>query len=140
MPLEVYTELDLKVPPAGLLAPLEIVFDGGGQPLSGGIKVDWGPADRKLQIVEWTLISDQMGSLVIDVWKDSYANFPPTGADTITASAKPTLTSANKNRSSVLTGWTTIINVDESLRFNIDSVNALTRAVLTLRCKALTQT
>ena len=38
------------------------------------------------------------GSIVIDVWKDTYANFPPIVADTITASAKPTLVERDQER------------------------------------------
>ena len=49
------------------------------------------------------------GSIVVDIWKDTYANYPPTVADTITASAKPTLSAASKSRDTTLTGWTTAI-------------------------------
>ena len=38
-----------------------------------------------------TTLADQTGSAVVDIWKDSYANYPPTIADVITASAPPTI-------------------------------------------------
>ena len=46
-------------------------------------------------IEEWTIgsIDNTSGSIVFDIWVDSQANFPPTVADTITASAKPTILS-----------------------------------------------
>lgn len=34
-------------------------------------------------ITEWTLLADQSGSIGVDIWKDTYANYPPTSADTI---------------------------------------------------------
>ena len=48
------------------------------------------------------LVADAVGSIVVDIWKDSYANFPPTVADTITAAAKPTLASAQKAEDTTL--------------------------------------
>jgi hypothetical protein len=83
-------------------------------------------------ISKYILTADQSGSLVIDIWKDTYANYPPTVADTITASAKPTLSSATKNNSTTLTGWTTSITAGDILGFNVDSCTTCTLAWLTL--------
>lgn len=60
-------------------------------------------------------------SAVVDIWSDTYANFPATVTDTITASAKPTLSTAQKNKDTTLTGWTTAIAADSVLRANLDS-------------------
>jgi hypothetical protein len=65
------------------------------------------------------------GSAVVDVWKDTNANYPPTVADTITASAKPTLSSANKSSDSTLTGWTTTITAGDWLAFSLDSMSSV---------------
>src|SRR5215831_7375630 len=78
-------------------------------------------------IVGVTLLADQSGSVVLDIWKDTYANYPPTVADTITAAAKPTLSSAVKYQDTVLTGWNTTVNAGDSFRFNFDSVATITR-------------
>ncbi len=86
-------------------------------------------------ITEWTLLLDQSGSIVVDIWKDTYANYPPTVADTITASAKPTVTTATKGQSSTLTGWTTAIAAGDTLRFNIDSVTSALNATLILKVR-----
>ncbi|MFN7019897.1 MAG: hypothetical protein ACK4WH_01040 [Phycisphaerales bacterium] len=83
-------------------------------------------------IKSWRLTSDVSGSAVIDIWKDTYANYPPTVADTITAAAKPTLSSAQKNESSTLTGWTTSISAGDALIFKVDSCSTCTRLYLTL--------
>lgn len=137
MPKEIWTDYDFKVPPYGLLVLAQAVLDGGGLALPANSKVDWGPSPWKLQIQEWTLLADQAGSLVLDIWKDSYANYPPLAADSITASAKPTLSGANKAQSSTLTGWTTTINAGDTLRFNADSVNAIGRVAIALKCKII---
>jgi hypothetical protein len=78
-------------------------------------------------------LADQSGSIVVDIWKDTYANYPPTVADTITASAKPTISSATKGQSSTLTGWTTTIAAGDILAFNVDSITTCQRVTLSLK-------
>jgi hypothetical protein len=70
---------------------------------------------------------------VVDIWKDTYGNYPPTVGDSITAAAKPTITSSNKGQSSTLTGWNTSINSGETLRFNIDSVTDINTLTIVLK-------
>ena len=84
-------------------------------------------------IVAAVLLADASGSIVIDVWKDSYANFPPTDADTITSATPPTITTATKSEDTTLTGWTTSLTKGDILRFNVDSVTTITRVTLMLR-------
>lgn len=83
-------------------------------------------------ITGWYLTADASGSLVIDIWKDTYGNFPPTSADTITASAKPTLSSAIKAYSTTLTGWTTSIAEGDYLIINVVSCTTCKEASLSL--------
>jgi hypothetical protein len=84
-------------------------------------------------ITGWTLLADQVGDVVFDIWKDTYANFPPTVADTITAAAKPTIVAGQlKGQSATLTGWTTAFSAGDIFRFNIDSANTITRVLLAL--------
>ena len=93
----------------------------------GDIEVGYGAT-----IESATLLAKESGSIVIDIWKDSYANFPPTVADTITAAAKPTLAAAVKSQDNTLSGWTTSITAGDTLRYNVDSVTTCTRVVLSL--------
>jgi len=72
-------------------------------------------------ITDYYLLANKNVSVVIDIWKDTYANFPPTDADSITASAPPTLTGAAKAKDTTLTGWTKTIAADDILFFNVDS-------------------
>jgi hypothetical protein len=111
---------------------VSFVIDGGGSAITTGVKGDLeipygGVIDRV------TVLGDQSGSIVIDIWKDTYANYPPTVADTITASAKPTLSSATKSQDATLTGWTTTITAGDTLRYNVDSATTVTRVLVSLR-------
>lgn len=83
-------------------------------------------------IQSWVLLSDVTGSTVIDIWKDTYANYPPTSGDSITSLAKPSIVSGTKNQSSTLTGWNTIVNSGDIIRFNVDSCTGMTKATLTI--------
>lgn len=109
------------------------VIDGGGSAITTGVKGDL-EIPFACTIQRATLLADQSGSIVVDIWKDTYANYPPTGADTITASAKPTISTATKSQDSTLTGWTTTIAAGDTLRFNVDSITTCTRVTLSLKC------
>lgn len=111
---------------------IEFVIDGGGSAITTGVKGDL-EIPFACTITQATLLADQSGSIVIDIWKDSYANFAPTVADTITASAKPTLSSALKYQDSTLTGWTKAISAGDILRFNVDSSSTVQRVTLSLK-------
>ena len=110
------------------------IIDGGGSAITTGekghIRIPF-----KCEIQKATLLADQSGSIVIDIWKDTYANFPPTDADSIVASAPPTISGAQKSEDSTLTGWNKTINADDILAFNVDSAATITRVVLILNVK-----
>lgn len=108
------------------------IIDGGGSAITTGVKGDIA-LDFAATINQVTLLADQSGSIVVDIWKDTYANYPPTVADTITASAKPTLSSATKSKDSTLTGWTTSVASGDTLRFNVDSATTVTRVLVLLK-------
>jgi hypothetical protein len=116
-----------------------IVIDGGGSAITTGVK-GFVQVPFACTITAATLLSTDAsataGSCVIDVWKDTYANYPPTVADTITASAKPTLSSASKSTDSTLTGWTTTVSAGDVLAFKVDSATTVTRVVLSLTVSA----
>lgn len=127
---------DAKMAAAGdaMLVGLEFIIDGGGSAITTGIKGDLEiPFNCTIERV--TLLADQSGSIVIDIWKDTYANFPPTVADTITAAAKPTISTATKAQDSTLTDWTTTIAEGNILRFNVDSITTITRVTLSLKVR-----
>jgi hypothetical protein len=120
----------------GFAAVVEIpyVIDGGDSAIATGIRGDL-PIAFNCIITEWTLVADVSGSIVIDVWKDSYGNYPPTVADTlIGAGTKPTISASTKGQSSSMTGWTTTLTAGDTLRFNVDSCATIKRVTLVLKC------
>ena len=110
------------------------VMDGGGSALTTGVKGEL-QVPFACVITGWSILLDASGSIVIDVWKDTEANYPPVVGDSITAAAKPTVSGATKASSSTLTGWTTTVAAGDTFRFNIDSVATATRATLTLSAR-----
>jgi hypothetical protein len=114
-----------------------LIKSSNGVALAAGIIGDI-EVHHAATITAVTMLADQSGSAVVDIWKDSYANFPPTVADTITAAAKPTISAATKSTDSTLTGWTTSVAAGDILRFNLDSVATITRLGIFLTIKRYT--
>ena len=118
--------------PGNALGTINLVIDGGGSAITTGVKLDI-YIPQSITLTQATLLADQSGSIVLDLWVDTYANYPPTVLKTITASAKPTLSTALKSQDSTLTGWTGVIPAGSSLRVNVDSATTVTRVVLALK-------
>ena len=70
---------------------------------------------------------------MIDLWKYTYANYPPTVADTIAGSEKPTLSSQIKNQDNALTTWTTSVSAGDIIAFNVDSASTVTKITLSIK-------
>ncbi len=120
------------------LDSLTFVIDGGGSTITTGVKGDL-EIPFACTIVRATLLADQSGSIVVDIFKCTYAQFDdsthPVSGDKITASAPPTISSATKAQDSTLTGWTTAITAGDILRFNVNSVSTCQRVTLSLKVK-----
>jgi hypothetical protein len=115
-------------------AVLNYTIDGGGAvPSTGTFGCVVVPYD--CTITSATLMADQSGSAVIDVWKAAFASYPPTIANTITASDLPTLSSAISSQDTTLTGWTTSLNAGDIIFFNLNSVSTLNRVIIALGVK-----
>lgn len=119
----------------GNISIVNFIINGGGLAITAGIKGDIGPIDFVGTIEAVTMLADQSGSIMVDIWKGTYANFPPTDADSITASAVPAITTAIKSQDTTLTGWTTSIAAGDILRYNVDSVTSIQRLTITLKVK-----
>jgi hypothetical protein len=118
-----------------VITDLVFIIDGGGSAISTGVKGDLSPNFSGV-ITAWRLLADQSGSIVIDVWKDTYANYPPTVADTIAGAEKPTLSTATKNEDTSLSsgsGWA--FTSGDTFRFNVDSATTVTRVSLILKTR-----
>lgn len=107
------------------------VIDGGGSAITTGIKLDLS-VDFDCTLTSVTALADQSGSIQVDIWKDTYANYPPVNGDSITASTPVTISAASKSRDTTLTGWTTAIASGDTLRFNVDSATSIQRVTIVL--------
>ena len=109
------------------------VIDGGGQVLTTGVK---GPliVPEWCFVYRWILIADRVSSAVVDIWKTAYPTYPPTVANSITGSAPPTLSAQLNADSQTLTGWTTMLNQNDAIMYNINSVASAQRLTLALVC------
>lgn len=114
------------------VANIAFVVDNGSNVIetgdAGDIQIPFG-----VVIDEVSLLADQTGSIVVDIFKDTYANYPP--STSITASAKPTISSAIKVSDSSLVGWSKSINGGDVIRFNVDSCTSITRCTINLKVK-----
>lgn len=116
----------------GGIGAVGITIDGGGSAITTGNK-GCVTVEYAGTIIQATALADQSGSIVVDVWKDTYANYPPTDADSITASAPVTISAATKSQDATLTGWTKTIAAGDVVCFNVDSATTITRLNISLR-------
>ncbi len=114
------------------IANIAFIIDGGGSTISSGLK-GFLEVPFACTINRATALADQSGSIVVDVWKEAYANFPPTDSDSITASAPITISTGTSSQDSSLSGWTTTITAGDILGFNVDSVATHTRVTVSLK-------
>lgn len=108
-----------------------LTIDGGGSTITtgrrGAIEIPFACTITAVRV-----FADQTGSIVLDIWKDSYANYPPTIGDSITASAKPTISSATKSQDTTLSGWTTTFAAGDIAVIYVDSCTSITKATISL--------
>ena len=104
-----------------------IGIDGGVTAISTGSK-GFIVVPYACTIKAWTILSNAAGSIVVDVKKSNYSDFPTTAS--IAASAKPTLATAQKNTDTTLTGWTTSVSAGDIIEFVVDSATTVTRVNL----------
>lgn len=113
-----------------------VSVDGGGAVITTGIVNIFVPIPRPLHIYGWELLAGQSGAVKIDVWSDTYANYPPTNVDSIAGSDEPEITASGTKAQNlnIATGsqWTTELVAKSNLRFNVDSVATIEAATLIL--------
>lgn len=114
-------------------AILAIPFDGGGATIAAGYKIAL-PVPRNLTVTGWRLVSlSGAGSMVLDIWLDTFANYPPVVGDTVTGSEKPTLSAAETAEDTSLSTWTDVSwDVGDWFIVNVDSCSGIQQATLEL--------
>lgn len=109
---------------------IPFIIDGASAVLTTGTK-GYVEIPFACTITGWTALGDQVGSVVVDVKRSTYAGFPTTAS--IAGSDKPTLTAAQKNQNLSVSAWTTAIGAGDILEFNVNSVATITRVTISLR-------
>lgn len=124
---------------ASLKSGVVVILGDGTNVIPTGPQKIYLPAPYSGTITGWMLLAGGSGSIVLDIWVDDYAAYPPTVADTITAAAKPSITTATKNESTTLTGWSTglvsgnpTVADTSIIEINVDSTD-LTRCIFFLK-------
>lgn len=82
-------------------------------------------------INSWTIVGSPSGSVVVDVKRATYSNFPTTSS--IASTEKPTLSSAQKNQDLSLSTWTTSLAAGDILEFVVDSATTVNRVTVNLK-------
>lgn len=116
---------------------IEWVIDNGGQEITAGFSgtlliPEW------LIIHNWFMMSDLLGSIELDIWKMSQdtirAGSFPSVANTIVGGNYPKIVAAKQGYSATLTGWTTQIDQNDVLAFNVRSATQAVRVTTVLQC------
>jgi hypothetical protein len=109
---------------------LNFIIDGDGAAITTGIKGHV-VIDADYTVTGWTVIADQSGSIVVDINRASFTNFPTTSS--IAGTELPTLSGAQKAEDLTLSSWTTTLNARDVLEFEVDSASTVELVTIALR-------
>lgn len=109
---------------------IQVILGNGIDVLTTGVK-GYLEIPINCYLTGWRIVANVSGSCVIGLWRDTYANFPPTVADLILSSAKPTLASAQRNQN---TSQRLLLNSGDWLAFNVESASTVKQVTLSLLC------
>ena len=109
------------------------IIDGGGSVITTGALKDFPTANYACTINQATISADQSGSITVDIWKINAAI--PTSSNKISSTHPVTLSSAQLNQNSALTGWTLAVSVGDVFGFNIVSASTVTHVNGQLWCQ-----
>jgi hypothetical protein len=112
---------------------INFIIDGSSAPIQAGVAGDI-YIPFALTLTGYTLLADQSGAIKIDIWKDTYANFPPTDADTITNGHEPEIAASGvKAQDTDIADWSgEAIAAGSTLRINVDSCTSIQKCMLAL--------
>lgn len=116
---------------ADLTRTINFVLDNGSFDITPGTKGSLG-LDVSGRIESWTLVSEDTGSIVIDIKKDQFSTYP-TNSTSIVGSEYPRLSNQSKNRDESLSTWTTDVVAGDILDFVVISCSGITNCTLFLR-------
>lgn len=118
---------------ADLTRTVNFVLDNGSFEITPGSK-GYLNIDVTGTIESWMLVSENTGSIAIDIHKTRYDLFP-NGFTSIVGSEFPRLINQDKNKDDDLTTWNTQITAGDILDFRVSSCSGITKCSVFLRLK-----
>lgn len=119
----------------------EIIFviDGHGSAIAAE-SIGYHRVSFSGTIVRWSLLATddtgspapQTGSIQLDVWRSTFASFPPTNADSITGGNEPALSSDQAAEEETPSGWDTTVTAGDVFAVHVDSNSGHIRCELSL--------
>jgi hypothetical protein len=123
-----------KLTDAAKTFTINMIINGGGSVLVPGDNMEI-VTDKAGTIVGCVVLSKISGSFTGTIKKSSYSGYPGS-LTSIVASAKPTLSSAQKSTDSTLTGWTTSFSAGDIFEASTDTATTVQRVTIALKCVA----
>jgi hypothetical protein len=115
---------------ADLTRTINFIHDSGSQDMITGTKGSL-TLDVTGRIQSWTVTSEQIGSITLDVRKSSFEDYP--NVISICGTDRPFLNNQNKNRNLSLSTWQSDIFAGDILQFEVLSAQNIRRFVLSLK-------
>lgn len=108
-------------------------FDGGdaGEDITVGTRTLL-PIPFGFTITGATMVSFDIGTLVVDVRVKPYALHPPTALDSICGTSPPSILSDRKGKDTTLAGWTPEVPADSVMEFVVTACTGINKATLVL--------
>ena len=108
---------------------------GNPTALAAGIAGDMRVLNNCL-LTKASLLAGETGSIQLDLWRSSFADFPPTPVDSIVGASPLTISNGIKMEDPNLIGWTGLCYAGDVIRVNIDSVTNIRTCLITLEADA----
>lgn len=110
---------------------INYIIDGGGSAITTGVK-GFVEIPYSMTITGWQVMADQVGSVVVDVWRSNYAGFPPVVGGSIAGSDLPTLSSAQVNNNLAVSSWTVLLAKGDIIGYNVNSASTVQRITVSI--------
>jgi hypothetical protein len=116
----------------GVTGTISFVLDGGGAAVATGAKGDI-MLPYNIAIDSWYLTARETGSIQIGLWRDSYANYPPTSAKAMhTGATGPYINAGIKNTATTAAWGAPTGASQEFIRVNVDSASSVGQVSMNL--------
>lgn len=115
---------------ADLTRTINYVIDASPNVIGTGIKGTL-TIDVTGTIESWTVLGDRVGSLVMDIKKTSYSNYPT--FTSIAGTQKPSLSNQAKNKNDGLSTWNTLLNAGDILQFEVESCDYVKQCLVAIK-------